>query len=245
MKYILLDIGNTETKIFYYHKKFLKKILIKSSLITEKKLKTKLGFIIKKNIKINYVICCSVVPKLTKKISNFFYKTLKLKIKEIKTFELEKFIKIKINKKQVGSDRIANAIAVNHKKNHIVIDFGTATTFDVIIRNQYYGGLISPGINLSLETLFLKASLINPISLKKIKTVVGKNTKNAVRSGFFWGYIGLINKIIELIIKKNKKNFKIILTGGLAHLFQNSLDYKVEVNKELTMFGLLKIAENE
>ena len=126
-----------------------------------------------------------------------------------------------------------------------MIDFGTATTFDVIIKNQYYGGLISPGVKLSLETLFKKASLINPIKLKKIKVVVGKNTKEAVRSGFFWGYIGLINNIIKLILKNKRKKFDIILTGGLAHLFKNSLDHQVKINKDLTMMGLLKIAKEE
>ena len=150
-----------------------------------------------------------------------------------------------MNKKYVGSDRIANAIGVDKYKNYIVIDFGTATTFDIIIKNQYYGGLISPGVKLSLETLFTKASLINPIKLKKIRVVVGKNTKEAVRSGFFWGYIGLINNIIKLILKNKRKKFDIILTGGLAHLFKDSLDYQVKINKDLTMMGLLKIAKEE
>ena len=155
------------------------------------------------------------------------------------------FIKIKPDIKQVGSDRIANAIGVGKHKNYIVIDFGAATTFDVIIENHYFGGLISPGIKLSLDTLFKKASLINPIKLKKIKIIVGKNTKEAVRSGFFWGYIGLINNIIKLIIKNERKKFDIILTGGLAHLFKDSLNYKVKINKDLTIMGLLKIAKKE
>ena len=159
----------------------------------------------------------------------FFINRNNLKVNELKKFNLKKYIKIKLNKKYVGSDRIANAIGVDKYKNYIVIDFGTATTFDVIIKNQYYGGIISPG-QLSLETLFTKASLIDPIKLKN-RSRVGKNTKEAVRSGFFWGYIGLINNIIELILKKRKK-FDIILTGGLAHLFKNSLNYKVKINKD-------------
>ena len=119
---------------------------------------------------------------------------------------MNKLIKIKINKYQVGSDRLANALSVaDLKKNFIIIDFGTATTFDVIIKNQYMGGVIAPGVRLSLDTLITKASLIKPLSLKKIKSIVGKNTKEAVRSGFYWGYIGLINNIIRLIIEKYKK----------------------------------------
>ena len=245
MNYLLIDVGNTETKLFFYKKKLTKKIFIKSIIISEKTLKNKLRFIFKKKNKVNKIILSSVVPNLTKKIKKFFINRNNLKVNELKDFNLKKYLKIKLNKKYVGSDRIANAIGVDKYKNYIVIDFGTATTFDVIIKNQYYGGLISPGVKLSLETLFTKASLINPIKLKKIKVIVGKNTKEAVRSGFFWGYIGLINNIIELILKKKRKKFDIILTGGLAHLFKNSLNYKVKINKDLTMMGLLKVAKKE
>ena len=245
MNYLLIDVGNTETKLFFYKKKLTKKIFIKSILISEKTLKNKLRFIFKKKNQVNKIILSSVVPNLTKKIKKFFINRNNLKVNELKDFNLKKYIKIKLNKKYVGSDRIANAIGVDKYKNYIVIDFGTATTFDVIIKNQYYGGIISPGVQLSLETLFTKASLIDPIKLKKIKVIVGKNTKEAVRSGFFWGYIGLINNIIELILKKKRKKFDIILTGGLAHLFKNSLNYKVKINKDLTMMGLLKVAKKE
>ena len=83
---------------------------------------------------------------------------------------MHKFIDIKVNKKQVGSDRICNAIALNNKKNNfIIIDFGTATTFDVVLKNKYLGGIIAPGVSLSLNTLISKASLIPNLKLKKIK----------------------------------------------------------------------------
>ena len=111
--------------------------------------------------------------------------------------------------------------------NYIIIDFGTATTFDVLIKNKYLGGIISPGINLSLNTLTSKASLIPKISLKKISNVIGKNTLDAVRSGFFWGYAGLIDNMIKLIKRQTKSSFKIILTGGLADLYKNSINTKM------------------
>ena len=245
MNYLLIDIGNSETKLYFYKKRIERKIFIKSKIISEKVLRNKLSFISKKKNRVDKVILSSVVPNLTKKIKKFFKSRNNLKVNEIKDFNLKKHLKIKLNKKYVGSDRIANAIGVDKYKNYIVIDFGTATTFDIIIKNQYYGGLISPGVKLSLETLFTRASLINPIKLKKIRVVVGKNTKEAVRSGFFWGYIGLINNIIKLILKNKRKKFDIILTGGLAHLFKDSLDYQVKINKDLTMMGLLKIAKEE
>ena len=154
-------------------------------------------------------------------------------------------LNIKVNIKQVGSDRIANAISIiDNKKNYIIVDFGTATTFDIIEKNYYVGGIIAPGVNLSLETLITKASLIPYIKLNKISDVIGKNTKSAVRSGFYWGYIGLINEIINLIKKKTKKKYSIILTGGLSYLFKNKLKSNVIVNKDLTMKGLLKVVNN-
>ena len=123
-----------------------------------------------------------------------------------KKLNLNKIMKIKVNRKQIGSDRLANSIAVISKnKNFIILDFGTATTFDVVINNVYQGGVIAPGVNLSLNTLVKKATLIPSVNLKKTNKVIGKNTINAVRSGFFWGYTGLIDNIIDLIMKETKK----------------------------------------
>ena len=140
---------------------------------------------------------------------------------------------------------MANSIAIIDKKNNfIVIDFGTATTFDVIVKKKYLGGIISPGINLSLNSLSSRASLIPQINLKKISNVIGKNTTEAVRSGFFWGYAGLIDNMIKLIKRQTKCSFKVILTGGLADLYKDSLNTKCKVDKDLTMKGIIKIAKN-
>ena len=130
------------------------------------------------------------------------------------------------------------------KNNFIVIDFGTATTFDVLIKKKYLGGIISPGINLSLNTLISRASLIPEINLKKISNVIGKNTNNAVRSGFYWGYAGLIDNMIKLIKRQTKLNFKVVLTGGLADLYKKSIRTKCKVDKDLTIKGIIKITEN-
>ena len=132
---------------------------------------------------------------------------------------------------------------LDSKNNYIIIDFGTATTFDVIIKNKYLGGIISPGINLSLNTLISKASLIPEINLKKKSNVIVKNTLDAVRSGFFWGYAGLIDNLIKLIKKQTKLSFSIILTGGLADLYKNSINTKCKVDKDLTIKGIIKITK--
>jgi len=136
---------------------------------------------------------------------------------------------------------LANAIgAINNKDNFIILDFGTATTFDVLIKKTYHGGVIAPGVKLSLNTLTDKATLIPIINLKKTNKVIGLNTINAVRSGFFWGYAGLIDNIVDLIKKESKKSFKIIITGGFSKLFKNSIKTKATLNKDITINGLIK-----
>tara|TARA_B100000686_G_scaffold179516_1_gene186480 strand:- start:493 stop:1029 length:537 start_codon:yes stop_codon:yes gene_type:complete len=166
----------------------------------------------------------------------------KIKSIELKDLNLAQFIKIKVNRYQVGSDRISNAIGITDNKfNYIVVDFGTATTFDVIIKNNYLGGIIAPGIKLSLNTLIKQASLIPPVNLTSVRGILGKNTISAVRFGFYWGYIGLIKNIIKKITKQTKKKYKIIFTGGLSNLFRKSIDSKVYIKKDLTIIGLLKV----
>jgi type III pantothenate kinase len=123
------------------------------------------------------------------------------------------------------------------------LDFGTATTFDVVIKKDYRGGIIAPGVKISLDTLSDKASLIPKINLKSTKNIVGNNTISAVRSGFFWGYIGLIDNIINLIKKDFRKSFKLVITGGYSDLFRKSLKTKVIQNRDITVKGLIKIAK--
>ena len=157
---------------------------------------------------------------------------------------MRSLINIKVNYKQVGSDRLTNAISLLDKKNNfIILDFGTATTFDVLIKKTFKGGIIAPGIKISLNTLSDKAILIPKINLKKIKKVIGNDTNTAVRSGFFWGYAGLIDNIINLIKKETRKSFKIVITGGFSNLFKSSIKTKVIHNKDITVKGLIKISK--
>ena len=132
---------------------------------------------------------------------------------------------------------------MSKNKNFIVVDFGTATTFDVIKKNNYLGGVIAPGVTLSLDNLIKKASLIPNIELHKSKSIIGKNTEQAVLSGFFWGYNGLINGIISKIKKKTNQKYKIVFTGGLAHLFNKDIKDKVTIDKNLTINGLIKVSK--
>ena len=241
---IVGDIGNTETKICLtnFNNKIIKRFNLKSKDINLSLLKKKFK-IIKRKTDIKKCLFSSVVPK-TFNIVKYYFETFHLvKCFELKNLPLNKLIKIKVNKKQVGSDRIANALGIlNKNKNYIILDFGTATTFDVLINNVYHGGVIAPGVNLSLKTLINKASLIPNLNLKKTNKVIGLNTISAVRSGFFWGYNGLIDNIMGLIKKETKKSFKIVATGGFSYLFKNSLKSSVKVNKDITINGLIRAA---
>ena len=242
--FLVGDIGNTETKICLLNNRYkkIKKITLNTRKLSMKYLTHK-TLLIKKNFKnVEKLLFSSVVPDKYEVIKKFFKIKTKKNSFEIKELNLNKIINIKVNKKQIGSDRLANAISVFKKyKNYIIIDFGTATTFDVVKSNNYIGGVIAPGVQTSLNNLSSKASLIPNIKLKKIKKILGKNTNNSVISGFYWGYIGLINKIIFLIKRETKINFKIIVTGGLAHIFKNSFDYKINLNKDITLNGIIKL----
>ena len=240
---IVGDIGNTETKICLVNSKnmIIKRVTLITKKINSSLLKKSLSNLKLKNKLIDSCLFCSVVPKSFNRIKSFFNKTYKIKCHELKKLKLSKLIKIKVNYKQIGSDRLANAISViNNKDNFIILDFGTATTFDVLIKNTYYGGVIAPGVKISLDTLTVKATQIPRINLKKTNKVIGLNTISAVRAGFFWGYEGLIDNIIYLIKKETKKSFKIIVTGGFSDLFKNSIKTKVILNKDITINGLIK-----
>ena len=244
--YILGDIGNSETKVFLVdtNYKIIRNINFQSKGVTKKVLNTNFKILIKDFKKIKKVLFCSVVPKSFDFIKKFLLKKTKYKCYEIKDLNLKSLINVNVNYKQVGSDRLTNAIGLlDNKNNYIILDFGTATTFDVLIKKTYKGGVIAPGIKISLNTLSDKATLIPKINLKKVSKVIGVDTISAVRSGFFWGYAGLIDNIIYLIKKETKKSFKLVITGGFSDLFKKSIKNKFIHNKDITIKGLIKISK--
>jgi type III pantothenate kinase len=243
---ILGDIGNSETKVYLVNQnnRIIRNINFSSKKINNKILIKKFEYLIKDSKLIKKVLFCSVVPKSFNLIKKFLSKKIKKKCYEVKDLRLRSLINIKVNFKQVGSDRLTNAISLlNNIDNFIILDFGTATTFDVIIQNTYRGGIIAPGIKISLNTLSDKATLIPKINLKQIKKVIGIDTISAVRSGFFWGYAGLIDNIVYLIKKETGKSFKLVITGGFSDLFKNSIKTKFKQNKDITIKGLIKISK--
>ena len=248
MNFLIGDIGNTKTKICLVDLKSfkIKKLIFFDSkrIYSRKFLRKKIKIVIEKNIN-KSALFSSVVPKYESFLSKFMKKFYNIKLREIKEKKIKKIIKIDIkNKNQVGSDRIANAVGAykKYKCNCIVLDFGTATTFDVITKNgSYKGGIIAPGINLSLKSLTNSADQIPAFLLKKQKKVIGKNTLEALRSGFYWGYLGLINNIISKIEKETRSKYKIIFTGGYAKLFKSSMSRSFTIDKNITINGIIEI----
>ena len=244
--HILGDIGNSDTKVYLVNSnnRIIRNIIFSTKKINSKILNQKFKYLVKDFRSIKKVLFCSVVPKSFNLIRNFLSKKIKKRCYEVKNLKLRSLINIKVNFKQVGSDRLTNAISLlNKKDNFIILDFGTATTFDVITQKIYRGGIIAPGIKISLNTLSDKATLIPKINLKQIKKVIGIDTLSAVRSGFFWGYAGLIDNIINLIKKETGKSFKLVITGGFSDLFKNSIKTKLKQNKDITIKGLIKISK--
>jgi type III pantothenate kinase len=145
------------------------------------------------------------------------------------------------NPAEVGADRIVNAVAAyeRYRRSVIVVDFGTATTFDYVSpRGEYMGGAIAPGIGISMEALFQRTSKLPRVEILKPKKVVGKNTIQSMQSGIFFGYVGLIDEIVRRMKKEVRSNPKVIATGGLADLIAGESETIEEVNEFLTLEGL-------
>jgi type III pantothenate kinase len=144
----------------------------------------------------------------------------------------------------VGPDRLVNTAGAHarHGGNLIVVDFGTATTFDVVDDDgAYVGGVIAPGVNLSLEALHMAAAALPHVDITRPDQVVGKNTVACMQSGVYWGYIGLVEGIVARIRAERGRPMKVVATGGLAPLFRNDTDVFDAVEDDLTMHGLVLI----
>ncbi len=145
---------------------------------------------------------------------------------------------------EVGADRLANAIG-GHVQYHtalIVVDFGTATTFDVVDgKGNYVGGAIAPGINLSLETLHSSTAKLPRIAVERPRRAIGKDTLTAMQSGIFFGYLGLIEGLIQRIQAEHPEPVQVVATGGLAPLFHGATPSIQHLDLEITMRGLVEI----
>lgn len=194
---------------------------------------------------IKRIAMCSVVPPLTAIFAELFKKYFHVKPLVVEA-GTKTGVKIRMdNPKEVGADRVVNAAAARHLYGSpvIVVDLGTATNFDTISNGgEYIGGAIAPGIDMAAEALFERTAKLPRIELTKPKHAIGKNTISAMQSGMVFGYISMVEGIIERIKKELDGEVKVVATGGYAELIASGTESIDEVNPELTLIGLRLIS---
>ena len=195
--------------------------------------------------RIDATIIATVVPQALFHLRLFCERHLKAPPLVIGEPEVELGIQVLMDKpNEVGADRLANAVGGHLLFGGplVVVDFGTATTFDIVdAAGNYVGGAIAPGINLSLEALHMATAKLPRIALEPPSRVIGKDTLGAMQSGVYWGYVGLIEGLVDRIAKELGAPLKVIATGGLAPLFFGATPAIQHLEEEITMRGLVEI----
>ncbi len=249
---LTLDIGNTNMEFGVFDSK---KLIANFRLVTKRDISSDevglmllqfLGFQKIKIELIDDVIIASVVPQVMYSVTNAIRKYLGKKaliIGENIGIDIENRY---LNKTEVGCDRLVNSYAA-HKiygggSPLIIVDFGTATTFDVVNKDgAYLGGLIFPGIKISMEALFTNASKLPRVELNKPKSVIGKDTVSSMQSGAMYGYVGAVENIVGKINKELGEKAKVIATGGLSGLINEGTNCFDHVDKTLMLKGMVEI----
>ena len=238
---LALDIGNTQIKLgIFEHLK-----LIHTECFQHND---------NQNINLNYIkkfkptvsIISSVVPNLTDKYVKNIYNIFGLDSLIVDNENCHIDLKVP-EPNTVGADRICNVVATIkiYNKPAIVIDFGTATTYDVINKNgQFIGGIIAPGIKTSSQYLIEKAALLDYVDFEFPKKVIGKNTEDNIKSGIMFGAIDQIERMIKRINNETKQNNNIILTGGFSKLISPKISLEHTCDIDLTLKGMILIHES-
>ena len=248
-KMIAIDIGNTETTVGIGNKdgwnsyRFTTRdantsdeLLVLFNSTFELDIETK--------NQISGSIICSVVPQVTNNMVKAIEKYLESSPIVVGP-GVKTGLKVNIdNPKELGPDRIANSVAGYKiaESDVVIVDLGTATTFDVVnSKKEYLGGAIAPGIKISLDALTSKTASLKSVELDLPKKVIGKNTYEAIQSGLIYGHASMIDSMVEKIILEIDIEPKIILTGGLSKVVQPILNVNVEYIENLTLVGLEEI----
>ncbi len=246
----VLDVGNTNTVLGVYEGEKLKHHWRIET--NRNKTEDEYGMIIKNLFQydglqfeqIEGVIISSVVPPIMAALERMCEKYFHVKPLVVGP-GVKNGLNIKYeNPREVGADRIVNAVAAIHEYGSplIVVDFGTATTYCYIDeQNHYMGGLIAPGIGISTEALYTRASKLPRIEITRPESVVGKNTVSAMQAGILYGYVGQVEGIVSRIKKESNAEPTVIATGGLASLIADECSMIDVVDPDLTLKGLLLI----
>ncbi len=190
---------------------------------------------------IDDVVVGSVVPSVTQMIGWMSEKYVG-KPALIITAQTDLGIAVEVdNPVEVGPDRVINCLAASRhaKPPFVVIDFGTATTFDYVKKNGAYGGgIIVPGVHTALQALAAKAARLNTVEIKAPPRVIGTNTVHAMQSGLFWGYVAMVDGLLDRMEKEAKSKLTVLATGGLASLIAPECRRVIDVREDLTLEGL-------
>ncbi|MEH6809717.1 MAG: type III pantothenate kinase [Hyphomonas oceanitis] len=195
--------------------------------------------------KINGCVISTVVPQAVFNFRNLARRYLNVEPMFIGDPALKSGVEIRIHRpEQVGADRIVSALGahVTYPGNLIVIDSGTATTFDIVAEDGgFEGGIISPGINLSVSALHDAAAQLPRIAIQRPARVIGQDTISAMQSGVFWGYIDLIDGLVRRIKAEYGKPLQVVATGGVASLFEGASETIDHYDPDILITGLLEI----
>ena len=234
---LAIDIGNTTIGFAVIHKAGrIESVIVIDTDAKINKIKAVVAKILKAQ-KINKAVICSVVPKVSKILENILKKSIPVDI-------IGRDILVPINNryknpKQVGQDRLVGAYGAMKIYGWplIVVDLGTAITFDAISsKGEYLGGAIVPGIRLSAESLFLKTALLPHIEIQAPRRIIGKTTQESILSGLFYGYGSLCRGFIDLISRQMKVKPKVVMTGGHTQLMKKFVSPKIRIIDEDLVF---------
>lgn len=247
---LVIDVGNTNIVLGVYKDD---KLLYDWRIATDKdKTSDEYGLLFEQIFKYNglstkdvkNVIISSVVPPLMHTLP-----AMSIKYFKIRPIVVGPGVKTGMNIKydnprEVGADRVVNAVAAYEKYGGplIIVDFGTAITFCAVSKKgEYLGGAITPGIKISSEALFLRTAKLPKVEIAKPKSIIAKNTINSIQAGLVYGYIGMVDYIIEKMIEELKEegeDIKVVATGGFSNLIAAESKYIQKIDKLLTLEGL-------
>ena len=240
---LAIDIGNTDVTFG-----LIKESQVLSVQRIESSIHASQGLLLLDISKVTDIVISSVVPKQTIDYQKECMKLLDIEPFIVKYNNVEGLILDVENPSSVGADRICNIMAVNEKFNisKIIIDFGTATTYDIVDeRGAFIGGAIAPGIDISANYLYTKAALLKNTAFKFPKFAVGKNTETNLQSGIMFGAIDSVEGMIKRILKETKwenQQFKIILTGGFSTILSPQFSFQHFIEPNLTLYGIYAIS---